>query len=470
MVHNTCLPLTAFLRIPWPPLAACAAGALIGVMYTLSPMTVWLGLAIAAIVGWAGHGLTGRERVWVFGILSLAVGLRLLAIILFVFITHRFDGSFPDLIPDERYIVRRSTILGNIAQGIPITSVDYIEATLTYGESGLMYVLGYSQIQLGLAPYGMRLLNVTLYLAACVTLYRTVRPAFGRVAALGGLTIVLFMPTMFVWSISVLKEPLYLFAVAVSVAAGTAMLKAGTLAKRLLALIVCVGAVSAAESLRFGGHLMVGGGILVGLVMATWIRRPLLLLTTLLLCLPIGIWALDSPRIQAQGTNLLRASIRSHVGHVASPGLAYELLDPVLYSSDLEPRDMTRAAVARYVLRAAASIVVVPLPWKLASSSAVAYLAEHVVWFVLIVLAGVGSMAGIRRDPHLAPMLLGITLLSGAAIAYSSGNVGTLVRHRAMVFMPLAWFSSVGVCALVGQLGARGGAREYQPVHEPLGA
>jgi len=442
-------------------------------MYTLSPMTAWSGLAIAAIIAWAGHGVTGRERVWVFGVLSLAIGLRLLALVLFFFVADRFDSSFPTMIPDEWYIFRRSALLSNIALGIPVAPIDYFEASLSYADSSLLYVMAYGQIQLGQALYGIRMLNVTLYLAACVTLYRTVRPAFGPIAALGGLALVLFMPSLFIWSISMLKEPLYLFLAAVSVAAATAVLKASTMSGRLLALIVCVSAALAAGTARTGGHILVGGGILAGVLMAIWIRRPVLLLTTLMLCTMLGSLALQSPRVQERATGLLHTAVRTHMGHVGSPGWAYKLLEPQLYLDpqfeDPETFGLTSAPMARYALRAAASFVLVPLPWRVASPPGLAYLAEHVVWLVLVALAAIGAIAGIRRNAGLALVLLGVIVLSAAAIAFTSGNVGTLVRHRGMVLIPMAWFSSFGACTLVDWLMPRCQVGEHQPAYGPVG-
>jgi len=465
-----------FPRLSWGPLPACAAGVLIGAMYTLSPTTAWSGLAIAAIIAWAAHGVTGRERVWVAGILFLAVGLRLLALVLFFFVADRFDSSFPTMIPDEWYIFRRSALLSNIALGIPVAPIDYTEVTLPYAESSLMYAIAYGQMQLGPAPYGIRLLNVTLYLAACVTLYRTIRPAFGSTAALGGLVLALFMPSLFIWSISMLKEPLYLFLAAASVAAATAVLRASTMSGRLLALIVCVSAILATETVRTGGSILIGGGILAGVLMAIWIRRPVLLLTTLMLCTVLGSLALQSPRVQERATGLLHAAVRIHMGHVGSPGWTYRLLEPELYAGageaqlgDPENFGLTSAPMARYALRAVASFVLVPLPWKVESPFALAYLAEHVVWLVLVVLATIGAIAGIRRDASLALILLAVIALSAAAIAFTSGNVGTLVRHRGMVLMPLGWFGSLGACTLVDWLMTGGQVGEHHPAHGPVG-
>ena len=53
------------------------------------------------------------------------------------------------------------------------------------------------------------MINSACYLAGALVLFRFVRPAFGGVAALAGLAVMLFTPSLFMWSISALKEPSY---------------------------------------------------------------------------------------------------------------------------------------------------------------------------------------------------------------------------------------------------------------------
>ena len=461
--------LTFTFRFPSPALAACAAGVLIGVMYTASPMTACCGLAMAVVLAWASHGLTGRERVWVLAILFLAVSLRLLALIAFFLVTRRVDGSFPILFPDEWYVARRSLGLLHLALDIPVSTSVHLEAASSFGSSGLLYVLAFAQMQLGPAPYAIRLLNMTLYLAAALILYRTVRPAFGSAAALGGLAIVLFLPSMFVWSISVLKEPICLFLTAVSVAAAATALRVNTMLKRVPAIIVCVAALLALSTVRAEAHVMVGGGILAGLLVATSIRRPVLLLIVLVFSIVLGYWAWQKPRMQEQGRDLFRTAVRTHIGHVQTPGWGYKLLDPELYAQDWATYNPPKGAMVRYVLRATASVFLVPLPWNLSSPPAVAYLPEQVMLWVLVLLAGAGSIAGVRRDAPLALMLIGITLISAVVVGMVSGNVGTLVRHRVGVLMSLAWLSSLGACTLVELVARRVRIRQYQAVHRLAG-
>ena len=109
----------------------------------------------------------------------------------------------------------RSIWLRNIGLGVPISAADFIYAVEETGKSSYLFVLAYLSALVGDAPYGMHVFNTTLYLAGGFVIYRLVRPSYGRLVALGGLTVLLFLPSLFFWSISALKEPLYTLLAAV---------------------------------------------------------------------------------------------------------------------------------------------------------------------------------------------------------------------------------------------------------------
>jgi hypothetical protein len=90
-----------------------------------------------------------------------------------------------------------------------------------------------------------------------------------------------------------------------------------------------------------------------------------------------------------------------------------------------------------------------PLPWKAQSRAAVAYLPEQIVWYLLALLAPVGFLFAFRRDPAVAGLLLGHAIVIAFAVAFTSGNVGTLVRHRSLALPYLVWLSAIGGCELL---------------------
>src|SRR5206468_7807734 len=119
-----------------------------------------------------------------------------------------------------------------------------------YGATSYLYVLAFLQVLFGPSPLGVHLFNWAVSLGAAVLLYRTVRPSFGAAASLLGLAITLFLPSLFMWSTSALKEPLFLTLTTTALVAGATMVRAGRWSRRLIAASVCVAATLTVETVR----------------------------------------------------------------------------------------------------------------------------------------------------------------------------------------------------------------------------
>jgi hypothetical protein len=473
---------------PLPVAVACVAGALFGTAYTLSPMLIWFGLGMVPLFAWAGKGLGRRERTWVFALLGSALALRLLTLLVFYFLTRPVDGvfpllvdqpdgTFPEMVPDEWYVAYRARSLRYLALGVPLGSHEYAEMVFSYGQTSLISVRAYLDLLVGEAPYTMRLFDSALYLAACVTLYRTVRPAFGALAALGGLAVVLFLPSLFGLSIAFLKETPSLFLTAISVGAASAMARTRSWRIRALACAILGAAVFAVSGVRSGAGVILAGGLMAGLLGVALLRRPLLMTVTLVACLVGGAVVVQrSPDVRQWGRAQLLRAATYHIGFTYTPGLNYKLFDPDWYPRSetgqplqLDPERFTPASTARYVIRATASIFLFPFPWDARSPAMLAYLPEQLVWNLLVVLGGVGVVAGFRVDPALTVILVGIVAVGAVLIGVASGNYGTMIRHRSMLVMLVPWLASLGACELLtraARFGALAGSKSSGSGHD----
>src|SRR5262249_32163230 len=158
-----------------------------GIVYALSPLSVWSTLGFAALVWWIGRGLPEAEARRVRAILILAIAVRVVAIVGLFVSTDHAQIPFGSLFGDEEYFIRRSTWLRNVALGIPIHSADLIYAFDEYSYTHYLYVMAFVQVLLGVAPYGLHMMSAVMYLAGAVALFRLARGAYGPGVALAGL-------------------------------------------------------------------------------------------------------------------------------------------------------------------------------------------------------------------------------------------------------------------------------------------
>jgi len=494
------------------------AGIALGATYALSPVSVWLLIAIAGLLAWVGCSLTGRERRWVMGILTIGVVLRVL-MIAFLFlgseaadcgwanrppsgtgdlqlqtwiklqIEQQSPSQGPEKEPyalwdrysdyvwpsclslttgsdhyatffwdgDGRALKRRAVSIQNIWLGIPVDPYLRSVAWEPYAMTSYLYVLAYIQYLLGPAPYAIHLFNVVAFFASTLLLYRLVRSSYGRAAALVGLVLLVFLPTPFAWSVSAMKEQLYILLGVSAVVATVAVVRTKGVVKRIAPLLVLVGSLSVIETVRVGGSLIFGTGLGAGVAGGVIVRRVSLILLAFFLVPYAGYQVLGNASVQDRIMSQLQRFSVMHIGHVRTEGNFYKLLDQRFYS-DLSVKqledgtllakqpvgDMTPVEALRFVSRALGYFVVAPLPWQVESRTEMVFLAQQAVWYLMVVLAAIGVVAGLRRDPLVTCLLCGVTAAGALAIGLNSGNIGTLVRHRDTVIPFVVWLSALG--------------------------
>jgi hypothetical protein len=103
----------------------------------------------------------------------------------------------------------------------------------------------------------------------------------------------------------------------------------------------------------------------------------------------------------------------------------------------------------RFTAKAAWSYFAEPLPWRTESRALLAYLPEQIAWYVMALLLPLGIIAGLRRDPVLTSLLVMHAAGAMVLVALTSGNIGTLIRHRSLALPYLVWLSALGGHELV---------------------
>jgi hypothetical protein len=439
-----------------------AAGLVLGVVYTLAPLMVWALAAAAVLLRYAGRGLPASERRLLTATLAIAFAVRLLAIGALAVagaVGHADPSLGAILTGDEAYVLSRALRTRDILLGVAVTKYDYVVAFDDYGRNSYLGVLTWLQVLFGPTPYGMRMLNAAIFTAGTVLLFREARRAFGWQPAFVALLVMLFYPTLFVWSISLLKEPLYLFGTSlVLVSAIHLVRRRAWMARAWPALGVAAG-LAIIGDLRPGAIIVTTSGIGVGIVLREVTRTAARFAAAATLAIVAAGAVVAVPSLQRRLMAALEGTAKQHTGHVFTVGHAYKTLDEGFYMTPQPPgiSNMTLTAdeAARYVVRSAVSFVLVPVPWQIESTRELAYLPEQLLWYGIVLLAPFGVVAGWRRDPLVTSLLVGYILPTAAALALTNGNVGTMLRLRGVVIPYLAVLAGLGACHVLETLASR---------------
>jgi hypothetical protein len=441
---------------------AAAAGAAIGVAYTLSPLTVVVLIALIPSARLAFDGVPARERRWLYALFGLAIAIRLMAIG-GLFVTADPNIPYGFFFGDDEFFKRKSVWLRNVAMGIPISRADFIYAFDDTGMGSYLHFLTYLQALTGLAPYGIHVFNAGVYVISALLLYRLVRASFGGFAAMAGVTVLLFLPSLLTWSVSALKEPLYFLAVALELLALMRVIRAPTWSGRIGAGVAVLAISLALQSLREGGLLLATAGVAGGLTAAGVVNRPRRLIAAALVVPILAGAALSRPAVRQRAWTTLQEAAYKHWGHVNTPGQTYRLMEPQFYVDRTNVRDMTGAQGAQYVARAVWSYLTVPLPWRIESRAVLAFLPEQVVRLTLLAFVPLGIVAGLRRDSLLTCLLVGHGAAAAFMVAVSGGNIGTLVRHRGLAIPYFCWLAGLGMVSAGQSVLLRGAPRRLAP-------
>jgi hypothetical protein len=425
-------------------LTAVLAGGVLGVAYTLSPLTVLSLAVLAAVVVRAGRGLTEVETRWYWTLIAVAILVRLIAIAV-LFLSADDLRPFASFFGDEHLYKSRTVWLRNIGQGISMSPADVIYSFDTVGQTSYIVILAFIQALVGDAPYGLHVMNMVLYLGAALALYRFARRSYGAVVAMAGLLILLFLPSLLFWSMSVLKEPMNAFMIVAELICAVAIVRAPQAWQKTLAAVGVLAFGAAMESLRAGGLLTAVGGTLGGLVLA-WLLARGRRLILVALAAPVAIALLASaPGVHERVLFNLRQAAFYHSGHVMTNGYSYHLLEPGWYSRRMEIDDHLPANEAgQFAAKALVSYFVEPLPWRTESTAFLAYMPEQMLWYLMAAMLPFGVLAGMRRDVALTSMLAAHGALAIMLVALTSGNIGTLIRHRSLALPYLVWLSALG--------------------------
>jgi hypothetical protein len=249
-----------------------------------------------------------------------------------------------------------------------------------------------------------------------------------------------------------LKEATYLFLETAGLVAVITVVRSNALRRKVAAGSAFCVALLAINTIRTGGMIIEALGLATGVGAGFVVRRPRLLLVALAVAPFVISRAVNDPALQARAMSQVRVSAVLHIGNVRTTGHSYRLLDQRFYSAagSESPIDaMTPPEAQRFVVRALASYVMVPMPGQVQSASEMAFLPQQMLWYALVPLAAVGVLAGVRRDVFLTCTLAGLVVAGSAAIALNSGNIGTMVRFRDTVMPFMVWLSALGAISVV---------------------
>lgn len=433
-------------------------GSVMGIWMFLSRGTLIILLLSFSLLYLLRYFVPERDRPFIYKIAALGFILRILVILLYYYL-YLGHGFFDFIGPDGEVYSQRGWYLSRVIFhhnpfDIPRAG-DYIfknYAKFVVREEGKLLPMNAYQVGLysywmaflysvfGYSTFLMRFLNSFLSIWTGIIVYfigkEVFTPKMGKLA----MAIFIFIPSVFVFSITLLRDNLVLFLAVVIIWSLMKFLKE----RRLLWLILAAAADVLILQLRIPLFYVFALTISISLLFY-WRASFLIKLITVVL---VTVMFLITPANKiARHVFDLHKLFHIHYGYVKSPGNNYTILPQYIYSR-LSLGRLNAQEIAVGFANGLYHVLFEPVPANVTNGFSFFAFLQNVLFLLCFPFIALGVLIGIRYRWKQSLPIVFYLVISLLLMAASEGNVGTLVRHRDAIMPFLAIWAAAGFCAI----------------------
>lgn len=413
----------------------------LGLFSYISPGLVFCTLLTLALFLIISRGSDTNDRRFVFTVISLALVLRLIALIIVQY--YCFERGLLDILGDAA---------SNLEHGWTVSQFLIGESVI---KKSLYVDLGRYNVHLKIIFNGafftlfgndvpsLKYLNILSVVTSGWLVYDLTRKIYSSSAGKLAMTFVLFWPTLFFWSITDLKESHLILAI--------------------ITTLWLLNKIATEKGIKFKliFAVLLAMSIIYAIFLRVTLMLPLMLLTLSVTFIYFTLrWSFNRAKglifIALIGSvillfsqkevfsQLLKANydviLGNYRGFLTSGGRNYDL------SLDFSQNCYTYSFFLKYLFVTTFHFISEPLPWHMYSFSMLAAYPMMLIWYMILFfsLIGVIKIYRIKKGNAIFPFLVFFILyvtMAGMSIC----NIGTAVRVRDMIMPIIAIFASCGL-------------------------
>lgn len=314
-----------------------------------------------------------------------------------------------------------------------------------YGWHGYLYVIGCFYYLFDYSPISVKFINCLLGALTATFIY-LLTVNFTLSGAKIAHCLATFFPTMILWSTTHLKDTSISFLAVILVFAMLKFLMTRKLKYSLsLISVIFVQSFLIKKDLWFLSIAFVILSYLIFVFIGSK-RRLLWLLNGMGLLFLILVSY--GPKVNSFVSQTIYKLLVIHHGHVGTRGISYKILDPVYYATPDLLYNIPFFIFLKFLFRGVYHFILEPLPFRFFNLSFLYVMPQMVFWYFLLPFMFIGIIISLGRNKVGALIIMGYLVLSTVSIALSSGNIGTLVRHRDYVSQFYLIFAAIGLSFL----------------------
>lgn len=414
-------------------------GFCLGIWLIISPFMVSLFLLIMLVYFIVYHYVPQEERNFIIIVFTIGLLTRMIFSFLYYYL-YLARGNYNFIAPDSDIYLQNALNIFNILtkeglsnQKLPPIN-EYQIGLHTYLMALMYKIFGYT-------PLGIPFINSILSASSAILVYDISKNIFDTKAARLAMVLVMFFPSLFIFSTMNLKDPLINFILILIIWNMTRFLMYSynryLITVFILAFFVSFfrRGLSGALILIFSVYL---GGIFVSKL--TSFRKILIYLLVLFIFI--------MPAVQKSFKSRVNALSSIHFGYSSERGAItnYKFFPERFYQrNERAITGIQPIEVLVSLFKALGFILLSPFLWDVKSKNILLSFPQVTIWYILLFFSFIGIIKAIRYNFFKAFGLLLFLWVITLLLALSSGNIGTVFRHRDMVTPIYLIFSAVGL-------------------------
>lgn len=443
-------------------LAVVLIGVVVGYLWIISPGGFLLFILVVSCAVMLWRFSSAEDRKFIMTLFFIGITSRIIIYMMLVFISilagksgwlfgdswgiHNYAWAWAQQVDGPPSVIYMRAMDGHLFTypSYPITEV------WQYGYSGFTYLLGTVYYFFGPLKFSPRILNCLMGVGAGIIIYFIVKNIFGKKTAKLSALLTVFTPSLFLWSITFLKDISFIFIGCIILWSFLRFQKT----KRAVCLFILFSAILAQYTIRpsLSIPLIMGTFILSYFLVSriSWKKKIIISLCLLILIMPL-LNKIDFKNLVArQLTKILQYSR----GIVATGGSIYKIFDDKYYrggdlagSNSISYFDFLKGYFKGWFY-----LLLAPFPWKIYTQLLLMSYPQAILWYSLIPFVFVGMATALRYKWRETFIIFVYIIIIGSIVATHSGNIGTVFRHRDMLTPLFLIFASVGFMKIFGQL------------------
>lgn len=437
-------------------------GIIIGLLLFIYPAALFYVTTIIIVAYFIYNRVDDHEKVFILRIFFFALLLRWVLIIV-THILSAYYGFGPklDLFPgmeggaligDDGAIHRGSWALAKMISGVQLSEKEAknLFNVGEYGWSLHYYLLGFFYYLFGYVPILGKCISALFGALTGIIVYFISKELFGIKTAKLACTLTVLYPTLFLWSITNLKDTTLIFLLILIAYSFIMFFKRRRIGYLFLLPVLFFSISYYRSGLLF---LLILAAVTSFIINIRWKYKKFVISIVIL------AFFLNSHFIYKHCSNCVKSmpgkiTIEKFIGiqrgNVNSGGTVYKIYPERFYKlGDSKPINTKEVVIS--LLKGTLSLMFKPFPWEIDKKSILFYYPVSMIWDTLFLFFIIGLLVSIRYHFKDSIFLVSTFIIILVWLSLAEGNVGTVIRHRDMITPIYIIFSSLGIVRLLSQ-------------------